>query len=325
MTFEKISLGIIGVGRWGKNHLRTASNLLGPDQIKVFDPSDEARKILEEINPDVEMFNSLDKILNDADINSVVVSTPAVTHFKITKQCLLAGKNVLVEKPISLEVSEAEQLVDIAAERNLKLMVGHVLLYHPAVIKMKEQLDLGVIGQLQYIYSNRLNLGAIRSEENILWSFAPHDISVIQYLTGNNPVNVKAHGATFVQNGIEDTTLTYLEYPQNIKAHIFVSWLNPFKEQRMVVIGDKGMFVFEDSIKDEKLKLYKKGFKVTNGQVEKFDEEYSVIEFEPSMPLTEEHKHFYQCVLNNQIPITDGNHALEVLKILDQATSELNK
>jgi len=188
---------------------------------------------------------------------------------------------------------------------------------------MNEEIIDGKIGRLQYIYSNRLNLGAIRSEENSLWSFAPHDISVIQYLVDDNPIDVQAHGGDYVQNGIEDTTLTFLTYPNGVKAHIFVSWLHPFKEQRMVVIGDKGMFVFEDSAKTEKLKFYKKGFQSVNGSIEKFDSDYEVVDFENKMPLTEEHKHFYDSVLNNTTPLTDGRHAFEVLKILEQATNSL--
>ncbi len=323
MDYSNIKLGILGVGRWGKNHLRTALQLLQPGQIKVYDPSENAADLVKEMNQDVELVESIDLLLDDDTINAIVIATPAVTHYKLTRQFLLAGKNVLVEKPISLNVSEADELVEIASEKELKLMVGHVLLYHPAVIKMKEQLDAGMLGQLQYIYSNRLNLGAIRSEENILWSFAPHDISVIQFLTESNPTKIAAHGATFVQNGIEDTTLTYLEYPGNVKAHIFVSWLNPFKEQRMVVIGDKGMMVFEDTLKEEKLKFYKKGFNVSDGKVEKFDEDYTVVDFDSKMPLAEEHQHFYNCVVQNETPLTDGKHAAEVLRILDEATKSI--
>jgi len=182
-----------------------------------------------------------------------------------------------------------------------------------------------VVLEIFNIYSNRLNLGSIRSEENALWSFAPHDISVIQYLVGKNPIDVQANGGAFVQQGIEDTTMTFLSYPKNVKAHIFVSWLHPFKEQRMVIIGDKGMFVFEDSLKTEKLKFYKKGFKEVDGLIEKFDADYEVIEFENTMPLAEEQKHFYDSILNNTTPRTDGKHALEVIEILDKATKKLKE
>ncbi len=242
----------------------------------------------------------------------------------MAKICLEANKNVLVEKPITLELPEAEQLVSVAETRKLKLMVGHVLLYHPAVKKIKEGISNGHIGKLQYIYSNRLNLGSIRSEENILWGFAPHDISIIQYLTESFPEVIQAHGAGFVQNGIEDATLTYMSYLSGVKAHIFVSWLHPFKEQRLVVIGAEGMYVFEDTLKTEKLKYYKKGFHNLNGRIEKFDQDYDVIEIEDTIPLSAEHLHFYDSIINDTIPLTDGKHALEVLQILVEATDSMN-
>jgi len=322
-NFNNIKLAIIGAGRWGKNHIKTANSLLKSKQIVVCDFSVQTRNVVSAINPEINFTTDYNSILNDKEINAVIIATPAETHFEIAKKIMESGKNVLVEKPITLVPSEAKELLDISLKLNLKLMVGHILLYHTAVLRMKNGIENNEIGKLQYIYSNRLNLGAIRSEENSLWSFAPHDISVIQYLIGDNPIDIKANGGAFVQKGIEDSTITFLSYPNNIKAHIFVSWLHPFKEQRMVVIGDKGMYVFEDSLKTEKLKYYKKGFRQNNGVIEKFEANYEVIEFENKMPLAEEHKHFYESILNNTTPRTDGRHALEVLKILDKATKRI--
>ena len=230
-----------------------------------------------------------------------------------------------MEKPITLLSVEAMELINLSRERNLKLMVGHVLLYHPAVITMKSMIDEGIIGNLQYIYSNRLNLGTIRSEENILWSFAPHDISIIQFLTGSKPIYIGAKGAALVQENIEDTTLTYLKYPNNVHAHIFVSWLHPFKEHRVVVIGDKGMLVFEDSLKNEKLKFYKKGFSVVNGSIEKFDSDYQVISIPETAPLEEEQRHFFDCIINDKTPRTDGLHAKDVLDVLEISQIKLKE
>jgi UDP-2-acetamido-3-amino-2,3-dideoxy-glucuronate N-acetyltransferase len=201
-------------------------------------------------------------------------------------------------------------------------MVGHILLYHPAVIKMKEIITNGEIGKLEYIYSNRLNLGRVRKEENILWSFAPHDISVIQYFAQEEPAEVFSHGAMYLQKDIEDTTITYLKYANGINAHIFVNWLHPFKEQRMVVIGSNGMLVFEDSLPDEKLKLYHKDYKFENGNI-KGSKDYDVIEFDGKPPLQAEQEHFFDCVINNKEPLTNGKHALEVMKILVAGTKEL--
>lgn len=322
---NKISLAIVGAGRWGFNHVRTANQLLDAKNITVFDSFPQVELKIKELNSEINFTSDFESVLNNKAINAVVIATPAETHFEIAKKCMKAGKNVLVEKPITLVPEEAEELLNLSLSLDLKLMVGHVLLFHPAVLRMKKAIEDGEIGNLQYIYSNRLNLGAIRSEENALWSFAPHDISVVQYLVGDNPTDIEANGGAFVQNGIEDSTLTFLSYPNNVKAHIFVSWLHPFKEQRMVVIGDKGMYVFEDSLKEEKLKFYKKGFKEVDGMIEKFDADYEVVEFENAMPLAEEQKHFYESILNNTTPRTDGKHALEVLEILDKATKKLKK
>lgn len=320
----KIKLAVVGCGKWGLNHVRTAFKILGENLITVCDINSISSGKVEQISKDIRFTNNIDDVLNNPEINAVIVSTSAETHFEIAKKCLLANKNVLVEKPITLFSKEAMELVSISKDRNLKLMVGHVLLYHPALLTLKEKIENGEIGKLQYIYSNRLNLGTIRSEENILWSFAPHDISIIQFLTGSIPEYIGAKGAAFVQPNIEDTTLTYLRYPGNIHAHIFVSWLHPFKEQRLVVIGDKGMLVFEDSLKSDKLKYYKKGFNLVNGEPEKFESEYEAISFPDKAPLEEEQSHFFDCILNDKSPRTDGVHAKEVLEVLEIAQSRLS-
>jgi UDP-2-acetamido-3-amino-2,3-dideoxy-glucuronate N-acetyltransferase len=307
------------------NHVKTAYKILNKNLISVCDINSSAISKVEQVSKEIKFTSNLDDVLNDSGINAVIVSTSAETHFDVAKKCLLANKNVLVEKPITLLSAEAFELINISNERKLKLMVGHVLLYHPAVLTMKDMIDEGLIGNLQYIYSNRLNLGTIRSEENILWSFAPHDISIIQFLTGSKPVYIGAKGAAFVQEKIEDTTLTYLKYPNNVHAHIFVSWLHPFKEHRVVVIGDKGMLVFQDSSKNEKLKFYKKGFSIVNGSIEKFDSDYEVISYPEKAPLEEEQKHFFDCIINDKTPRTDGVHAKDVLDVLEISQVKLNE
>jgi UDP-2-acetamido-3-amino-2,3-dideoxy-glucuronate N-acetyltransferase len=323
MNYNNINLCIAGSGRWGKNHIKTAFKILGPDKLTVFDINHETIDFVNNLSPKINFTSVIEKCLIDKAINAVIISTPAETHFELAKLFLKSDKNVLVEKPMTLTVKESEILNEIAQHKGLKLMVGHILLFHPAVIKMKELIDDNCIGKLQYIYSNRLNLGTVRQEENILWSFAPHDISVIQYLIGKPPENVYATGSKFLQENIEDTTITILKYPDNIHAHIFVSWLHPFKEQRLVVIGDKGMLVFEDSLKDGKLKFHKKGFQNVNGVLEKFDENFEVIQYSEKPPLEEEQKHFFNCILNNENPITNGESAIEVLKILELSQKSL--
>lgn len=325
MEFKDINLAIIGAGRWGFNHVRTANSLLNPNQITVFDTNELAKEKVAELNSGINFTTDINNILDDESINAVIIATPAETHFELAKSCMEAGKNVLVEKPITLYVEEAQKLYDLSLNLNLKLMVGHVLLYHPALLKIKQEITSGKIGKLQYIYSNRLNLGAIRSEENILWSFAPHDISIMQFLTESYPSSITARGEDFLQNGIEDTTLTYLKYPTGVHGHIFVSWLHPFKEQRLVVVGEKGMYVFEDSLKTDKLKFYDKGFEKVDGEFRKFDNDFEAVDFEEKMPLAEEQIHFYNSIINNTTPRTDGKHALEVLRILDAATKEIKQ
>lgn len=327
-----MKLAVLGCGRWGINHVKTAHRLFGEKLVLVSDIDPSASERIQKISDSIRFTTDLDEIINNRGINAVIVATPATTHYSITRNLLLSGKNVLVEKPITLELSEARELIAIAEEKKLKLMVGHVLLYHPAVRKLKELIDAGKIGKMQYIYSNRLNFGTVRTEENILWSFAPHDISIIQFLVGSSPDFVEARGAVFLQKDIEDSTITYLSYPGNIHAHIFVSWLHPFKEQRLVVIGDKGMMVFEDSAPKDKLKFYPKGFNKGIGDsqsdkklLEKFDGDFEVIAHDDKQPLAEEQCHFIKCVEEDLVPLTDGRHALEVLEILKRAERSLKR
>lgn len=322
---SEFNIAVIGCGKWGLNHVRTANGIFGKHLKWACDSDPGSEAKVKDLAPECVFTAVMSKIADDASVNSVIVSTPAETHFSIARQMLEADKNVLVEKPITLKSEEARLLNEIADERGRILMVGHLLLYHPAILKIKEYIEGGRLGKLQYIYSNRLNLGTIRAEENILWSFAPHDISVIQYFAGSIPERVTATGSIFVQDGIHDTTLTILDFNDNIQAHIFVSWLHPFKEQRLVVIGDKSMMVFEDTLKENKLKYYRKGFEVIDGTPVKIDSEFENVEFEKTSPLELEQLHFAECVKNGIRPRTDGINAIEVLETLERAQSELMK
>lgn len=322
---SEVNIAVIGCGNWGMNHVRTAYKLFGDDLKYCCDNISGSEDKVKNVSEKIIFTKDINDIINDDSVKAVIVSTPAETHFEITKELLLAGKNVLVEKPITLNSDEAKILDETAKERNLILMVGHLLLYHPAILKIKEFLDKGKLGKLQYIYSNRLNLGTIRAEENILWSFAPHDISVIQFFINDIPEEVRATGAIFVQENIQDTTLTYLKFKNNIHAHIYVSWLHPFKEQRLVVIGDKSMMVFEDTLKENKLKFYKKGFDIVDGLPVKRDSDFENIEFDLTSPLELEHIHFIECIKSGKIPRSDGRNAVEVLETLERAQKEIIK
>ena len=312
---------VVGAGYWGKNHLRTLNDL-GVLSGVVESNSEVLERILNEYS-DIKGFASIDESLIDDSFDGYTIATPAETHFDLTKKVILSKKHVLVEKPLALNIQDVEELISLSEKYSVKLMVGHVLLFHPAIRKIKEIIKSGVIGKLQYLYSNRLNLGQVRTEENVFWSLAPHDIAIFQYFTETYPLKIQANGSTFLQKGIPDSTLTQLEYKNNIKAHIFVSWLHPFKEHRLVVVGSDGMISFEDSIEGKPLKLYSKGIIFNNKIPEKVDGPVELINYEKKMPLTEELSCFIESFDGGNISSVDGFHALEVVRILVEASRQL--
>jgi UDP-2-acetamido-3-amino-2,3-dideoxy-glucuronate N-acetyltransferase len=319
-------ISLIGVGQWGKNHLK---NLVKLGVLhSVFDPNTENIRNIKKDFPGVKEVESENEILENPEVKAVVIAAPAALHFYLTRQYLTAGKDVLVEKPLALFAGEGAQLVDIARREKRILMVGHILQYHPAMIKLKELIDAGDLGDIRYIYSNRLNIGKLRTEENVLWSFAPHDISsILMLLNGQEPAHVDAFGGAYVKPGIYDTTLTTLEFRNGVKSHIFVNWLHPFKEQKLVVVGEKKMAVFDDGADEHhKLVIYPHKIDFIDGNipVARKAESYPV-EFEMKEPLREELLHFIRCVETRQTPKTDGVEGLNVLRILERAEKELKK
>ena len=311
---------LVGIGRWGKNHAKTLHNL--GVLAGIVETNANRAEQFKELYPDVNFHNSL-KFALEEDYTGFVVATPAESHYNLAKFILKAKRHLLVEKPLALQAGEARELQALARQNGVNLMVGHVLLFHPAIKKIKELLDTGKIGKLQYLYSNRLNLGTIRTEENILWSFAPHDISIFQYFIGKKPLEVISRGGAFLQAHIHDTTLTSLTYPENIIGHIFVSWLHPFKEQRLVVIGSKGMLSFEDSSSDKNILFYEKGIDWVEGEPIKRDGPTEVIPYDKAMPLTEELRYFIDHLDGSPVTISDARNAVDVLEILEQAGQEL--
>lgn len=318
----KKNIALIGAGNWGKNHLRDL-NRLGVLQ-KVLENSTNIIAERKKDFPGVHFVTDEKEIIDDPGIRAVVIAAPAELHYELTKKYLLSGKDVLVEKPLALTVKQAEELINIAEKNSRILMVGHILQYHPAVIKLKELIDQGELGQTRYIYSNRLNIGKLRTEENVLWSFAPHDISlIIMFMDGEAPLKVSAFGGAYVRHSIADTTLTILEFKNGIKGHIFVSWLHPFKEQKLVVVGSEKMAVFDD-VSNEKLFIYPHKIKWEKGKIpvaQKAD--FKVVEFEQKQPLKEELLHFIHCIETRKTPKTDGHEGLKVLSILERAEKQL--
>ena len=304
------------------NHVRTLEELgaLGG----VVDVLSEKLHYVKNQHLEVTTLNSVEEALEHG-FDGFIVATPPSTHYEIGKRTLEAGFPVLIEKPMTLNIFNAKTLIEIANNSGLCLMVGHVLLFHPAVREIKTMIDGGKIGKLQYVYSNRLNLGQVRTEESVFWSLAPHDIAIFQYLTRSYPKTVKAHGSTYLQQGIHDSTLTILEYPDNVKGHIFVSWLHPFKEHRLVVIGSEGMLSFDDSSDEKLLKHYKGKFNLDGLVPVKIDGPMENVSYESKMPLTEELKYFIDHLDDGRPEISNGKHALEVITILTEASKQLNE
>ncbi len=313
-------LGQIGLGQWGKNLFRNLCDLgalkMAYDT-NVADPGN--------IRPAPVFARSYQEMLTDPSLDAVVIATPAALHYEHIRKALLAGKDVFVEKPLALTLSQGEELVRLAENGSRILMVGHILHYHPAVIKLKELIADGELGRVEYIYSNRLNLGRLRTEENILWSFAPHDISIVMSLLGDTPSEVEAFGGDYLNRGIYDTTMTTLAFRNGVKAHIFVSWLHPYKEQKLVVVGSRKMAVFDD-VSREKLFIYPHTIAWRDGKAPVAQRaDFYVAPFNEAEPLKEELRHFIECVRTRKQPLTDGNEGLKVLRVLTLAEKALSR
>jgi len=322
---KEIGIAVVGCGRWGMNHVRVWSEL---GYLKsVCDINPEQLMKVKNRYPNVKVTSKFSDVLSDPDINGVVIATPTPTHAPLAIQALECGKDVLVEKPLALTVSDGEKLVNLSKSNGKILMVGHVLEYHPAFQKLCQLAKNGELGKIQYIYSHRLNLGHIRAEENVLWSFAPHDVAMLLRLLETMPEEVICHGEAFLNHEIADVTLTVLRFPNQIQAHIFVSWLHPFKEHRFVVVGDKQMAIFDDTKPwAEKLVLYPHQIKWMNGQMPVIHAaEAKPVMIDEREPLKAECEHFLECIVNRRKPLTDGESALQVLYILETAYQSLKQ
>jgi len=315
-------VGLAGCGYWGRNLVRVFHSLGALN--KICDPSPEGRAAAQSLAPTVPVVDDFDALVRDAEIDAIVLATPSATHSEMAQRALASGKHVFIEKPMAVAVEQGERLLHAANQSQKVIMVGHILSYHPAITKLKELVDHGELGNILYINSHRLNFGKFRREENILWSFAPHDISTILMLLDESPEQVRSFGGEYIQKGIYDFTLTMLEFASGVKAHIFVSWLYPFKEQKLVVIGDKKMAVFDDRVTN-KLVLYANTIEWHHRMAvaQKIDPE--VVEFDSTEPLLLECLHFLQCIQNGSTPKTDGIEGLRVLEILAASEQSLKQ
>jgi UDP-2-acetamido-3-amino-2,3-dideoxy-glucuronate N-acetyltransferase len=320
MSLLKPQVAVLGCGYWGKNLVRNFHEL--GSLRTVCDPRKEA---LDEAGSKykVQTVSCVDDVLSDPEVDAVVIAAPAVQHYDLARRSIVAGKDVYVEKPLALHAEEGRKLAALAAEQRKILMVGHILQYHPAILELKRLIQAGELGQIQYIYSSRLNLGKLRTEENILWSFAPHDISAILYLLEETPERVSSHGGSYLNSQIFDTTLTTCDFRSGVKAHIFVSWLHPFKEQKLAIIGSNKMAVFDDVEAERKLTLYSHRIEWLNRTPVARRDEGQVVPLPKEEPLRRECEHFLECVRTRQTPRTDGESGAQVLEVLEACERSL--
>jgi UDP-2-acetamido-3-amino-2,3-dideoxy-glucuronate N-acetyltransferase len=315
-------VGLVGAGYWGKNLVRNFAELGALSM--VCDQQAETLARAAQACSGLRTCTDFSEVLADPEIEAVAIASPAVTHYSLAKAALLAGKDVFVEKPMALNVEEGQELVDLAEKGGRILMVGHILHYHPAIQKLKALIDAGELGKIQYIYSNRLNIGKIRKEENILWSFAPHDISTILLLLGEMPTEVNVYGGNYLQSDVADVTMTNLSFGSGVKGHIYVSWLHPYKEQLLVVVGDRRMAVFDDTSPDRKLVLYSHKVDWVARYPMARKAEGEVVSLDRVEPLKAECAHFLECVQNRQKPRTNGAEGLRVLRVLQSCQQSLD-
>ncbi len=322
LSTRRPAVAVVGAGYWGKNLIRNFGELGA--LAAVVDADVSLSRTLASAHG--AKSSSLQDVLSDPSIDGIVIAAPAALHFELARAALSARKHTYVEKPISLKKTDARALIQFAGQNDRLLMVGHLLQYHPAFLALKSAVASGLLGKLRYVYSNRVSLGKIRSEEDVLWSFAPHDVSMILALAGEMPDSVTASGADCLQPGISDFAQIQLSFPSGLRGHIFVSWLHPFKEQRLVAVGDRAMAVFEDSAAAErKLMLYEQTVSVSAGVPTTAKGREAPIPYETSEPLKAECEHFLDCIASGARPRTDGEEGLRVLDVLERASAQLGE
>jgi predicted dehydrogenase len=323
---EPVRIGVVGLGYWGPNLARNFDGLPGCELSWVCDASEEARERLAPSLRDTRVTGDLDDLLRDPQLDAVALATPVPTHAELAVRVLEAGKHCFVEKPLAERVADAERAVEAARTAERVLMVGHLLEYHPGVLRLKEISDSGELGNIRYIYSNRLNLGVLREEENALWSLGAHDVSVLLALAGEEPCDVEARGESYMQPGIEDVVFCFLRFPSGLAAHLHLSWLDPHKERRFTVVGSRRMATFDDMELERKVTVYDKGFDERAGSYGEYITR-SGDTWSPRTPNTEplraECEHFVACVRDGATPRSDGKSGLRVVRVLEALQDSL--
>lgn len=324
---RKTRIAVVGAGNWGRNHVRTLASMADAELASVCEIDAERREALSSHHRDVLVTASLDDAL--ADVDGVVVATPVVSHAEVARQALERGLPTLIEKPMTLSVRDAEDLVRLVEARGTPVVVGHLLLFHPAVVYLQKMIARGELGSIYYVYSQRVNLGQVRPDENALWSFGPHDVSVALYLLGQGPARVAAHGRSYLQPGIEDVVFLTMELDSGVLVHVQMSWLDPHKERRLTVVGSQKMVVFDDMQPREKIKVYDKGVG-RSPAYGSYGESLAVREGDilipriPNVePLRAELAHFIGVIRGDEAPRSGVRDGLEVVRILDAASQSL--
>ena len=329
MSENELTLAVLGAGYWGRNLVRNFATAKRCKLKYVCDQDQQILNVHKTNFPFIETTTDFDTVLDDHDITAVVIATQAPSHFELAYKALKAGKHTYIEKPLTLQADHAVQLITCAQQNNLKLMVGHLLEYHPAVTYMKTLIDRGHIGHPYYMYTQRVNLGIVRQNENAWWSLAPHDISVICYLFGSEPVSVAAHGHCYLQDGIEDVVFATIKFDDDKMAHVHCSWLDPHKIRKMTVVGSEKMVTFDDMEATEKIRIYDKAAAVKDNPNSYADiislrfGDIVIPKVPGGEPLAAECNHFIDGILNDQPIRSDGRDGLRVVRILEAGQKSL--
>jgi predicted dehydrogenase len=325
-----VRVAIIGCGNWGINHVRSARRLKNATLSVVCDASEDARARALETAPLARGVASPEEVWKDPEIDAVIIASPAPSHASLAGEALSAGKHVLVEKPFVLDPADGERLVQQADETGRTLMVGHLLRYHPYFVRLENLAKTGDLGKLHYVYSERVNLGVVRADENAFWSLAPHDVSMMCALMDDEPVEVACTGQSFLRPGVEDVVFATIKFANGTIGHVHVSWLDPHKHRKLTVVGSKKMAVFDDMEPNEKLRIYDKGVTTKEDERVSFDDfltlrngDISIPSIRMAEPLNAEQQHFIDCIRARKTPTTDGREALRVMRIMLGATESL--
>jgi len=335
---ERINVAQIGCGYWGPNLVRNFSKIRQIDRLVVCDTSHEMLEKIAAEFPSIETSQDAEMVINDPAVDAVIIALPAFMHYEYAKKALMANKHVMIEKPIAKSSQEAEELIRIGKEKDRVVMTGHTFLYNSAVRRIKQYIEDGELGDIYYIFSQRLNLGRVRQDVNAMWNLAPHDISIILYWLNENPSSTFAKGVSFLQEGVEDLVFMHLDFPSGKSAHIHVSWLDPNKSRKMIVVGSKKMLIFDDVSPDAKISIYNKGIDKTlknNLKHEVYD--YASFQMKTRIgdvlipkidfdePLKIECNHFVECIKTGTPPLTGGEDGLRVVQVLEEAQSCLDR